>query len=495
MSANAGRVLILPKGAYSAGQTYNMLDLVKYNNKTFLAKRTNTNVTPVDGADWMELTDDGVQSFNSRVGAVVPTDGDYDISQISPLNGATVGMVPIVTNVGTAQEPVYEFDMGYVSGGGIGTSNSTDQLTDAYIATVSSGFIVTTGSYLSIIFGIAFTKPSSSALQLSIGGTAYEVKINGQSATVGKTYIKSGDAGIFVYDGTYFQLIGTSGGGHVIQNAAGTAVAQEPTMQFTDSHVTDDSTNEKTVVENIKPVTRAQFEVATEDGFYEITDEDDATMEEASADCVEVTADGVKTYENLLNELYALIDSTKLSLSSYIKIGNNSFRYSRVYNNGYSFVLCYGDTVNEAIDHFLVKSTNSLYTEWLNGTITQYQSNTPTSGTKITLYYGNDKAVVDLQTTANRCLLNSGETVESALTRGVRASGEYSFTASDTGISVSLSSIPNVPNGATIIGAILNQKTSAGTSGYALFNSSSSTISCINITSGKDYGLRVLYYI
>lgn len=229
------------------------------------------------------------------------------------------------------------------------------------------------------------------------------------------------------------------GGGHVILDQNGNALDQEPNMQFVDAHTSDDSTNSTTKIENIKPVTRAQFEVATEDGFYEITDEDDATMEEASADCVEVTADGVKTYENLLNELYALIDSTKLSLSSYIKIGNNSFRYSRVYNNGYSFVLCYGDTVNEVIDHFLVKSTNSLYTEWLNGTITQYQSNTPTSGTKITLYYGTNSAVTNLINQAKYTYMESGESVQAKFDGLIKTKIISATTSSNGNVDLGLS--------------------------------------------------------
>ena len=61
------------------------------------------------------------------------------------------------------------------------------------------------------------------------------------------------------------------GGGHVIQNAAGTDVAQEPTMQFVDAAVTDDSTNHKTKIENVKEITEAELATAP-DGQYIITD-------------------------------------------------------------------------------------------------------------------------------------------------------------------------------------------------------------------------------
>lgn len=83
MSVSAGRVLPIPKGAYVAGTTYQMLDVVSYNGNGYVAKRQNTNVTPTDGADWMLLVQGGgVNSFNGRNGAVTPTSGDYDADQI-----------------------------------------------------------------------------------------------------------------------------------------------------------------------------------------------------------------------------------------------------------------------------------------------------------------------------------------------------------------------------------------------------------------------------
>ena len=44
--ANAGRILILPKGEYNANSTYTMLDLVTYNGASWLAKKTATGITP-----------------------------------------------------------------------------------------------------------------------------------------------------------------------------------------------------------------------------------------------------------------------------------------------------------------------------------------------------------------------------------------------------------------------------------------------------------------
>lgn len=81
--ADAGRVMMLPKGAWNSATTYKQLDAVSYNGNLFIAKRENSNVTPVEGADWMlAATGGGVNTFNGRTGAVEPEQDDYTIAQI-----------------------------------------------------------------------------------------------------------------------------------------------------------------------------------------------------------------------------------------------------------------------------------------------------------------------------------------------------------------------------------------------------------------------------
>ena len=46
--ASAGRILIMPKGAYDASVTYEMLDLVSHNGRAWIAKKTVTGVEPSD---------------------------------------------------------------------------------------------------------------------------------------------------------------------------------------------------------------------------------------------------------------------------------------------------------------------------------------------------------------------------------------------------------------------------------------------------------------
>ena len=46
--ASAGRILIMPKGNYNSSTTYEMLDLVNYNGKSWLAKKTSVGIEPSD---------------------------------------------------------------------------------------------------------------------------------------------------------------------------------------------------------------------------------------------------------------------------------------------------------------------------------------------------------------------------------------------------------------------------------------------------------------
>ena len=69
---------------------------------------------------------------------------------------------------------------------------------------------------------------------------------------------------------------GGGSGGHTILNDLGSALAQEDNLQFKGTYVHDDSTNEKTVVEVVRSMTRAEFDLlsaAEKKGIIEISDE------------------------------------------------------------------------------------------------------------------------------------------------------------------------------------------------------------------------------
>ena len=60
------RVLIIPKGQYDASVTYEPLDLVYYNNDSWVAKKKNKGVLPTEGGSWYRFTAirDGDAQFN-----------------------------------------------------------------------------------------------------------------------------------------------------------------------------------------------------------------------------------------------------------------------------------------------------------------------------------------------------------------------------------------------------------------------------------------------
>ena len=365
-----------------------------------------------------------VRSFNGRNGVVVPTDGDYNIDQISPSNGAAVGQVPVIQNVGTAQEPVYKFGMQFVSGGGIGTCNSIEPFSLAFLVTVNAGFNVAIGSYLSVIFANNFYYSGGNPLRLSVNNQLYEVRINGDTPATGKTYVKSGYAGIFVYDGTYFQLIGTSGGGHVIQNQSGTAMAQEDAMQFLDSFVSDDDVNGKTIVENIKEVLPADYDSTTDEGIIVSDDGNDVPIGEIEEDVVSVTADGVKTWATLLGELWSKIDSSKVTDNALFiyDTGTNRVIYNLYIktNNTYAFHLTRTNNSNISNGTVDIRQSNSRMFEGTVSTsetnISNISSTVPTNGTVIELHYGTSSGIVELNTDARHCMMSDGVTsVEGAI--------------------------------------------------------------------------------
>lgn len=76
-------------------------------------------------------------------------------------------------------------------------------------------------------------------------------------------------------------VTGTAKQGHIIKDADGTEMTQRPAIKFADADVSDDSTNQQTVVEVMHdPITRQSFEDAQnlDDGLYPIEGDDDNTV-------------------------------------------------------------------------------------------------------------------------------------------------------------------------------------------------------------------------
>ena len=134
--------------------------------------------------------------------------------------------------------------------------------------------------------------------------------------------------------GTHIET-NSGSGGHTIVDESGSSMTSRTGLQFVDSFVQDDSTNNRTKVEIVKQVTKAQLEAlgTNTDGIYETTDEDDEPWADVSEDYVEVTADGVKTRAQLLTDLDALVDWTKINENSYIVFGNDIYRVTISYKS------------------------------------------------------------------------------------------------------------------------------------------------------------------
>ena len=58
-TTNLGRIGFVPQGNYVPGNTYKMLDVVRYNNATYTCTITPTTTTPVDSSSWQLIASDG----------------------------------------------------------------------------------------------------------------------------------------------------------------------------------------------------------------------------------------------------------------------------------------------------------------------------------------------------------------------------------------------------------------------------------------------------
>ena len=60
----AGRILIMPKGEWNAETDYDMLDLVRHDNASWISKRPNKGVEPSESNsdDWQVMAKDGASA-------------------------------------------------------------------------------------------------------------------------------------------------------------------------------------------------------------------------------------------------------------------------------------------------------------------------------------------------------------------------------------------------------------------------------------------------
>ncbi len=160
---SAGRVLLLPKGAYNSATTYSMLDIVTYNGASYVCKKASTGNDPTNTEYWQIMSDAGSSNYNYA-------------------------------------------------------ECSTAAATAAKTATIT-GFNLVTGARILIKFANTNTA-SSPTLNISNGtsGTG-AAGIRYKGAAPPPYFIESGRVYEFVYDGTYWQMVG-DGDGSVWTSAA-----------------------------------------------------------------------------------------------------------------------------------------------------------------------------------------------------------------------------------------------------------------------------------
>ena len=101
-------------------------------------------------------------------------------------------------------------------------------------------------------------------------------------------------------EGTVYKIAG----GHELVNASGSTMTQRSKMSFPDSHLTDDSGNNQTIVDIVKEVTTAQWNNATEEGLYYINDKPDSiiTAEQVAYDDDNSVKDKIDTVNSKIQK-------------------------------------------------------------------------------------------------------------------------------------------------------------------------------------------------
>lgn len=219
--AIAGKVAITPKGNWSANTAYTKLDLVFYDNASYVAIQPSTGVTPTNTSYWM---------------LVVQSAGGADLEAI--INGTTqVGNAK--TLEGNGAEYFFPSSGGTVNGNVTVKADDTSQRIHAlqnserrvfqtigtsgnynlYDGTNNKAIIVSTADGTNAFNGNLSTKPTGTYIgngdatkrTINTGGNGIGVVI---SSVVGTTALITATGGI-VSDGTTVKAIGSSNVGFV----------------------------------------------------------------------------------------------------------------------------------------------------------------------------------------------------------------------------------------------------------------------------------------
>jgi len=121
--AVAGKVAILPKGDWNASRVYERLDMVRYNNCLYVAKKDNTSIIPTNTDYWMLcVTNDATEQKEVRFLPAGATTVVFNVNGIKENSLVKV----------QADSPVMQYDSITVNGNEV-TVTFPAQETDAYV--------------------------------------------------------------------------------------------------------------------------------------------------------------------------------------------------------------------------------------------------------------------------------------------------------------------------------------------------------------------------
>ena len=154
---NAGRILILAKGAWSATTNYMQLDLVSYNSIAYLARQASVGVNPAQDTQmsyWMPFGSAAGIATTSTPGLVMP-DGTTITVTNTGLIKAVLGLNDVsdvtITSPANGQVIKYNSSTQKWENGSLGTAaakNSTNAVTQSSTDLVESGAVYTETSAL-----------------------------------------------------------------------------------------------------------------------------------------------------------------------------------------------------------------------------------------------------------------------------------------------------------------------------------------------------------
>ena len=115
---NAGRVLMIPKGEYNSATTYEMLDFVYYQGRSYVCKQTSTGNAPTNTTYWQALTGDASAEIQALTNYVL----ENNVKNICPFDMAYIKSANTTSwngNTYTQNNASFVYDNGTVTTSGV----------------------------------------------------------------------------------------------------------------------------------------------------------------------------------------------------------------------------------------------------------------------------------------------------------------------------------------------------------------------------------------